>query len=137
MLKMIFLKFFFFLLSAFGGVHQSSPFHSLLSLEDRERFLAKKRNPLLESPAAVKARRMSASNNRLNHGGAGVAGGVGVASHVTLVSPASDKLPNLIDTFDETDESEDADPGLVLKPGAYPAKSSKYWFSNIRNYKYL
>jgi len=46
---------------------QRSPFHSLLSLEDREfhPMGVKKKNPLLENASVIKARR-SSSNSRLN-----------------------------------------------------------------------
>ena len=53
--------------SALSGM-QRSPFHSLLSLEDREfpGMGVKKKNPLLENASIIKARR-SSSNSRLNN----------------------------------------------------------------------
>ena len=53
--------------AAISGM-QRSPFHSLLSLEERE-FPAmgvKKKNPLLENASVIRARR-SSSNSRLNN----------------------------------------------------------------------
>ena len=91
---------------------QKSPFHSLLSLEDRDCLIARKKNPLLEKPSSHK----SLSNNKSLAKVARDRPLISISTSCSENKSFNSSAENQICSFQEVDET-DGDSPLKFKPG--------------------